>query len=120
MTTLIGTVDGIHDLDGGAVALAGRAVTDLTTQWALTDGDTLWRIGADGAWTEVVRLDGPHATCILPLDDGVLVGTQGAHLLRVRAEGLDEVPDFEALPARDEWYTPWGGPADVRSLAAAD
>jgi hypothetical protein len=121
MTTLIGTVDGIHDLDGGAVALAGRAVTDLTTQWALTDGDTIWRMAADGSWTEVVRLVGPDAgTCLLPVDDGLLVGTAGAHLVRVRAEGLDEVPAFEALPARKEWYTPWGGPADVRSLAEAD
>src|SRR5262249_32532873 len=76
-------------------------------------------IGADGTWTEVVRLDGPDAaTCLLPLEDGVLVGTQGAHLVRVGAEGLDEVPGFEDLPARGEWYTPWGGPADVRSLAA--
>jgi photosystem II stability/assembly factor-like uncharacterized protein len=123
MTTLIGTVDGIHDLDGGggAVALAGRAVTDLTTQWALTDGDTLWRTGADGNWTEVIHLDGPDpATCLLAVDDGVLVGTRGAHLLRVRAEGLDDVPGFEALPARADWYTPWGGPADVRSLAEGD
>ncbi len=121
MTTLIGTIDGVHALDSGAVGLAGRSVTDLTTQWALTDGDTLWRAGADGGWTEVARFDGPDpATCLLPLGDGVLVGTAGAHLRRVRAEGLDEVPGFETLPARAEWYTPWGGPADVRSLAEAD
>jgi hypothetical protein len=29
---------------------------------------------------------------------------------------LDET--FENAPGRDRWYTPWGGPPDVRSLAA--
>jgi hypothetical protein len=122
MTTRIGTVDGIHDLEGEPVALAGRSVSDLAGPWALTDGDTVWRVGPDGTWTEVARLDGPETgTCLLPLDDGgVLVGTTGAHLRRVRADGVGDVPGFEDLPARRDWYTPWGEPPEVRSVAAAD
>ena len=29
------------------------------------------------------------------------------------------VESFEAIDGRDAWYTPWGDPADVRSIAAA-
>ncbi len=123
MTLRIGTVDGIHVIDGGGapVELAGRSITDRYGAWALTDGEVLWRVGADGAWVEVARLDGPGpATSLLPLGDDLLVGTEGAHLLRVGAEGHAVVAGFEDLPARRDWYTPWGAPADVRSLARDD
>jgi hypothetical protein len=116
--TLIGTVAGIRSLDGD-VALPGRAVTALTREWALTDGDTLWHT-EDGTWTEVERLDAPWpATSILPIGATVLLGTQEAHLLRRAAGSVDVVAAFDALPARQDWYTPWGGPADVRSLAGS-
>ena len=30
---------------------------------------------------------------------------------------LEPVPGFAEAPGRETWYTPWGGPPDVRSLA---
>jgi hypothetical protein len=118
---LIGTVDGIRSGTGAdAVALPGRRVTALAPGWALTDGDTVWRTDPGGEWRDVARLDAPWpATSLVPVGDAVLVGTRQAHLLRLGTEALDVVAAFDALPARDEWYTPWGGPADVRSMAAA-
>src|SRR5213594_2209769 len=48
-----------------------------------------------------------------------LLGPDQAHLLRLTADGLTPVESFEAIDGRDAWYTPWGDPADVRSIAAA-
>jgi photosystem II stability/assembly factor-like uncharacterized protein len=38
----------------------------------------------------------------------------------VGASGLTRVESFDAIPGRDEWYTPWGGPPDTRSLTCTD
>ena len=46
-----------------------------------------------------------------------MVGTEGAHLLRLGPTGLTRIDAFETMPGRDDWYTPWGGPPEVRSLA---
>jgi hypothetical protein len=58
----------------------------------------------------------PHqAVCVASLGAAVLAGTAEAHLYL----GSALVPSFEAIPTRDDWYTPWGAPPDVRSLAVA-
>ncbi|MGH7310940.1 MAG: WD40/YVTN/BNR-like repeat-containing protein, partial [Candidatus Rokuibacteriota bacterium] len=41
-----------------------------------------------------------------------------AHLLRLAGGRLSSVGPFEQAEGRDAWYTPWGDPADVRSIAA--
>jgi hypothetical protein len=46
------------------------------------------------------------------------VGTASAHLLRLEGERLVPVSAFESVESRDAWYTPWGVPADVRSISA--
>jgi len=48
----------------------------------------------------------------------LLVGTEGAHLFRVDEDGTRRIETFDALPCRDQWHTPWGGPPAVRTLAA--
>ena len=122
---LVGTVDGLHRLDdGGAVAFPGHRVTALTRAddgWlALLDGRSLWRGDGGTAWEELAALDGPEATCVVAVPGGALVGTAEAHLVRVDTEGATEVvAGFEEAEGRDGWYTPWGGPPDTRSLAAA-
>ena len=47
----------------------------------------------------------------------MLVGTDGAHLFRLGATDLERVESFETMAGRDEWYTPWGGAPEVRSVA---
>jgi hypothetical protein len=123
---LVGTSGGLWQLQGDTAsaveALAGRAVTALArdgaTTWAVVDGSTLWA-GHDGAWTQRAAIDGPPATCVAPTPSGVLVCTEQAHLLRLADAGLSRVESFETVEGRGAWYTPWGDPADVRSIAIA-
>jgi hypothetical protein len=113
---LVGTANGLHRVEGGS-DLPGRSVTALARDWALVDGRTVWHRDVVGELP-----DGPAGTCLLPLDDdAALVGTEEGHLWRISTSpsAAEPVDGFETASGRDRWYTPWGGPADVRSLAAA-
>jgi hypothetical protein len=109
---LVGTGSGLHRVEDGHTELAGREVNALAGDWALVEGRAVWHDG-DFVGGEV---EGPPATCLLPLDGGVLLGTAEGHL--VRLPGGARVASFDEAPGRHEWYTPWGGPPDVRTLAA--
>jgi hypothetical protein len=123
---LVGTGGGLWQLAGDAAApveaLAGRAVTALALEgprrWAVVDGGALWE-GGDGAWTARASIEGPPATCVALTSDGPLIGTEQAHLWRWTAGRLARIESFEVVEGRQAWYTPWGDPADVRSLAPA-
>lgn len=109
---LVGSAVGLHRVDDGATLLQGRAVTALSGAWAVVDGrEVLY----DGERVEELDDAGPAATCVLALGDGALVGTAEGHLVRV--PGGARVESFDQARGRDRWYTPWGAPADVRSLA---
>lgn len=109
---LVGTVAGRHRVEDGRIELAGRRITALADEWAIVEDREVWHRDS-----MVEELDGPPATCVLPVGGGALVGTAEGHLVRVPGGG--PVDGFDRAPGRDAWYTPWGGPADVRSLAAA-
>jgi hypothetical protein len=123
---LVGTAGGLWSLTGERTtpveALAGRTVTALAPDgpriWAIVDGVALWE-SRDGAWTARASLEGPAATCVAATGDGPVIGTEQAHLLRLAGAGLAPVESFEHVEGRAAWYTPWGDPADVRSLAVA-
>ena len=58
--------------------------------------------------------------CLIILDSAVrsfFAGTEGPHIFRYDSEGSEQIESFEKLDARKDWYTPWGGPASVRSFA---
>lgn len=114
---LAATDDGIWTSRGGDRALAGHRVGDLDGEWAVVDGAALWSGGE-----ERVRLPGPEAICLTRAYGGVLVGTREAHVIAVRADAqaAERLGSFDAAEGRDRWYTPWGGPPDVRSLTTAD
>src|SRR5256712_8982673 len=122
----VGTAGGLWTLEGETSrpveALAGRSVTALAlgpaSVWAVVDGSALLEL-RDGAWTTRASIDGPPTTCVAPTRDGVLVGTEQARLFRLIGTGLASIPSFETVEGRDAWYTPWGDPADVRSIAVA-
>src|SRR5438445_55393 len=122
----VGTGGGLWTLEGETSrpveALAGRSVTALAlgpaSVWAVVDGSALLEL-RDGAWTTRASIDGPPATCVAPTRDGVLVGTEQTRLFRLIGTGLASIPSFETVEGRDAWYTPWGDPADVRSIAVA-
>jgi hypothetical protein len=52
-----------------------------------------------------------------PLD--LLIGTTPPYIYRVGEEGpAQRIKTFDDLEVRGQWYTPWGGPAAVRSMAS--
>jgi photosystem II stability/assembly factor-like uncharacterized protein len=124
---LVGTESGLWEVCAGASepveAFAAREVTALARDgaqtWALVEGRTLWVKGERHAWREHASIDGPAATCLAPAPGGLLVGTGHARLLRLVNGELSRLQSFETVEGRDEWYTPWGDPADVRSIAVA-
>jgi hypothetical protein len=126
---LVGTAGGLVAWSGGAVeepVLRGHAVGPIALgddgrAWAVVDGRELWRSDDRAEWTEAATWDGPALTCVVPVDDGAIAGTVEGHVVRATAGGeVEQLDGFDALPERGKWYTPWGAPADVRSIAAAD
>ncbi len=87
-----------------------------------------WLVLADGR--EVLRVHGGEVEalgeiddevgrCLLPTAHGVLLGTAHARLGVLRGGAVTMLRSFDEAEGRDEWYTPWGGPPDTRSLSAA-
>jgi len=125
-TILVGTKEGLWRLERDQIfpveVFTGRPLTALAADgprgWAIVDGHSLWE-GHDAVWAERATIDGVEATCLAPTGAGLLVGTEQAHLRRFRDDHLTPVESFEAIEGRDQWYTPWGDPADVRSIGVA-
>ncbi|MGH8888086.1 MAG: hypothetical protein ACRDYX_23645 [Egibacteraceae bacterium] len=124
MRILVGTKDGLHEVGVGSREFDGHAVDALVVGddgvWAIVDDEVVLRAdvqagGPANGWKEVARLDRLKARCLLPAGVRVLVGTSEAHL--VEALTGSAVASFDQIPSRDEWYTPWGGPPDTRSLS---
>src|SRR5437588_6243001 len=118
---LAATERGLHAVGGGPVELGDREVTGLVVEgerrWAIVDGDEIVSSADGQRWTTKAQTDGSFR-CLLPTAEGALVGTDGAHLLRLGPSGAEPVVGFDKAPGREEWYTPWGGPPDTRSLSA--
>jgi hypothetical protein len=85
--------------------------------WAVSDGHRIHTSPDGRAWTEATSIRGLRAKCIVPQNGGALVGTSEAHIVRVEGSKSERVRSFDRVPTRDDWYTPWGGPADVRSMS---
>jgi hypothetical protein len=130
-TVLAATDDGLQVFDcaqGGAdgrsvEALAGREVRALELRgggpWAIVDGKELWR-RVDGDWSRVASTRRRRATCLAATEVGLLIGTARAHVLRlVEPDQLVPLSAFDQAEGRDAWHTPWGAPADVRSIDAS-
>ncbi|HSF06077.1 MAG TPA: hypothetical protein VLG10_09845 [Methylomirabilota bacterium] len=121
----VGTVGGLRQVDATGAqtpeVFAGHTVTALaregTRAWAILDGDTIWATTDDGTWAAAASVPGLPATCLAPTPAGLLVGTEQAHLFRLAGDRLTPVEPFEQAEGRATWYTPWGDPADVRSIA---
>ena len=117
---LVGTKQGLLDLDTGHTLVAGHTVT------ALAPGPSRWHALLDRR--VVIRLDGREVVTVgeLPADDGqslavladetVVVGRTGARLAMVGAQ-VEDVGAFEQVPDRDHWKNPAGPTPDIRSMA---
>lgn len=132
---MVGTESGLFTFEGASGAarrsLDGQAVRALApaawkTLWAAADGHEIWRGGLGGTeWSHVASLatlgaPGLRAECLADTRandaEGVLIGTSDARLIRVGAAAAAFVDGFDTAPGRERWYTPWGGPPDVRSI----
>ena len=122
---LIGTSQGLFGLAEGEPGadpnFGTREVSSLDVRdgeaWTVTERHAIVRRDPQGAWAEVARGD-VELACLVATRQGVFVGTEGAHLLRLGDDsGLDPVDAFEAIEGRETWFTPWGGPPAVRSMA---
>ncbi|MFY9587505.1 MAG: hypothetical protein WAT66_08635 [Actinomycetota bacterium] len=85
--------------------------------WSIAERYRVMRSPDARAWEEVEAVHGLRANCVLPHDGGALVGTSEAHLVLVAGGTTKHITSFDQVPSREDWYTPWGGPADVRSLS---
>ena len=123
---LVGTSSGLFATNGDGLqpdpGFGTRSVTALAaatgTVWGIADRRTLVRREPDGSWTDIAASAELDLGCVLATRTGVHVGTDEAHLFRLEGEDLSWVKAFESVEGRDEWYTPWGGPPAVRSMAA--
>lgn len=120
---LVGTTHGLHEIDGNRyIEFTGHEVKSLarsnSSWWAIIDHREVWQSGTDGVWTPIASIDSSKANCLLATKDGLFVGTSEAHLFILRGKTLEIVRSFEEVQGRQNWYTPWGGPSDVRSMSA--
>jgi hypothetical protein len=117
---LVGTRNGLFGQDGNTW-LDGRQITALAPNaegwWALADGRDVVRLRGGDVET-VVSIEEELGRCVLPVAEGVLVGTANARLALARAGSVEMVVSFDDAKGREDWYTPWGGPPDTRSLSA--
>ena len=123
---LIGTSEGVFGVAGGEPRpdpsfgttreVSALAVGDAGV-WAVAERHAIVRRDREGAWTEVARGE-LELVCVVATSQGVFVGTEEAHLLRLGDDGaLAPVEAFETIEGRETWFTPWGGPPAVRSIA---
>lgn len=123
----IATAAGVWRLSGGrrTVEIEEHPVEWIVRQdgarWAIIEEEEVWRRGPDGDWQRVATSAGLALRTLLPVADGLLVGSAEAHLYRCcHGPDLEPLMSFEFAPGRDDWFTPWGGPPDVRSMAVDD
>ena len=119
---LVGTKQGLLDLDTGHTLVDGHTVT------ALAPGPRRWHALLDRQ--VVIRLDDGEVMTVgeLPADDGqslavladgtVVVGRTGARLAIVGAQ-VEDVSAFEQVPDRDHWKNPANATPDTRSMATS-
>jgi hypothetical protein len=126
-TVLVATSEGLFGIDQATGAITrddGLGARDVEAMvpdgdeaWAILDERVLaWRRN-DGSWTDLALAEPEAATSLVASSHGVFVGTEGARLLRLHGGALFPVEAFDEVAGRDDWYTPWGGPPAVRSIA---
>jgi hypothetical protein len=118
MKLLVGTAAGAFTL-----GIAEPVIPDTRINHIARAGEGWWAVGDDGALfhdgQQMASVDDQVTlNCVLPVNGDIWVGASEARLFRLEDGDLIEDPGFAAAPERARWYTPWGGPPDVRSMAA--
>jgi hypothetical protein len=111
MNLRIATAAGL--VDPGSGAPADGPVRVFGDALIVGDHRLFWH--GESGWYEIGQA--PGLRCAVDAPGGLVVGTEGGHLLRLGPTGLTRIDAFETMDGRADWYTPWGGPPEVRSLA---
>jgi hypothetical protein len=117
------TSDGVHDIETGETILAGCDVGFFAKHsresWAVVGGRGV-RLDTGSGWFEVARLDRDTGLVAKPLGDGgLLIGTTGAHIVRVNDGDVKRLASFDVVPGRDLWQNPAAaGRPDIWSFAS--
>jgi hypothetical protein len=122
---LVGTPDGLYMFDAAGrpagVDHPGREITAVAPEglelWAILDGVEVWHTAALDSWFHVGTLEDIRGNCLADTRAGLILGAAEARLFRVAGEGLERVLEFDHVSGRAEWFTPWGGPPDARSIS---
>ncbi len=119
---LVGTKQGLFDLDTGDTLVDRQTVTYLAPgpkNWhALLDRQVVIRLD-DGEVMTIGELPADDGQSLAVLADGtVVVGRTGARLATVGAQ-VEDVGAFEQVPDRDHWKNPASPTPDTRSMAAS-
>ncbi|MBV9389972.1 MAG: hypothetical protein JOZ78_26415 [Chroococcidiopsidaceae cyanobacterium CP_BM_ER_R8_30] len=119
---IAGTSNGLLFLNSEQhVELEGYSISDLAFSqeglWAIANRNSVWHRNSNGEWHQVALMNDLQLNCILSIKGAILVGTSGACLLQIADGSTTRINCFESVEGREEWYTPWGAPPDVRSLA---
>lgn len=117
MSLLVGTTAGAYLLDDSTEQLIGGARINHIAR----NGDSWWAVDGKGRIHRdgdvVASLPDEAATlCVRPGIDTVWVGSNEARLFAFEHGEVTEDEFFTDAPGRESWYTPWGAPADVRSM----
>ncbi|WKZ17097.1 MAG: hypothetical protein QY317_07205 [Candidatus Jettenia caeni] len=120
---LVGTDNGLYEVhENRYIQFTGREVKSLASNapgwWAIINHQEIWQSGINGVWAHIASIDSAKANCLLVTMDGLFIGTSEAHLLVLKGKTFEIVRSFEEVQGRQNWYTPWGGPPDVRSISA--
>jgi hypothetical protein len=117
MSLLVGTAAGMFSIDGQTDEIIGGTRINHIAR----DGDGWWavdgkrRVLHDGDVAAVLP-ESAAALCVQPTQETVWVGANEARLFALEGTELNEDEFFARAPGRDTWYTPWGAPADIRSM----
>lgn len=116
----VATSQGVVGPHGEEEILRGRNVGSLAMGaaglWALVDKRELHLVD-DHQSLLVATLESGSGICLHVHGDAVYVGGDAGSLWRLDDGRLVPVTSFADAPTRDEWYTPWGGPPSVFSMA---
>lgn len=116
MDLLIGTSAGAYSADGVSL-IEGTRINHIIVgagSWWAADGKG--RIHRDGMVVAEMP-DGASPLCIQPTPETTWIGANEARLYTYEHGTIAEDEFFREAPGRETWYTPWGDPADVRSMA---
>lgn len=122
---LVGTSQGLQDVDTGQRFVTGRAVTALaagaaSTWYALIERRFVVFLDEDLGEVSVGELPRSDGQSLVVLRDGtVAVGRTDARLTTFGRHGeVGHVQAFELVPGRDGWQNPANRTPDTRTMAA--